>query len=110
MHVLLLVAVVATVGVASCTAHDKALYRKNGKHYETAFRKLGGMFVFQGHYEELLVKQHGLSPQCARCYGDAYTCGRSNCKWACRSAGERCNECLAQHKCIERCDKCTNYY
>ena len=94
---------------ASCTAHDRALFLKDGKHYETKFRKLGGMFVSQRAYEKEIVTQHGLSPQCAHCYGIAYSCGWSHCKWACKLPGDVCEGCLVKNHCIEECNKCTNY-
>ncbi|CAE7782597.1 adck1 [Symbiodinium sp. KB8] len=39
----------------------------------------------------------GLSNNCATCLGDTAAYGVNNCKWACRSPGKSCDECMEGH-------------
>lgn len=105
---LVLLFFVATA-LALCNQHDVEIYNQKGTTFQTVFRTFGGMFVSQESYERTIVDQMGLSASCARCYGDAYTCGYSNCKMSCAWAGSSCDTCLADHQCSQVCNQCTGF-
>lgn len=110
---LFLVAVTATSGgggAGKCNKQDRAIWTREGHTWSHTFRSFGGIWVSQSSYEEKVRDATGLTQGCAKCYGDAYICGRSNCKWSCMTEGVACDACLTEQKCIENCNKCTGFF
>jgi hypothetical protein len=97
------------VALAVCNANDKAIFALRGQDFPTLFRQFGGLTVGQDAYVAKIQKAVGLSLECSVCYGKAYMCGWSHCKWDCLTAGDACDACLTKHKCNTECDKCTEY-
>lgn len=115
MWILLLVVagMVTTAAAAAtnkCTKKDLAIWKREGHTWSHKFRQFGGIWVYQPAFEEKVRSATGLSAECARCYGDAYTCGYDQCKWSCMSEGSSCDSCLVQQKCTENCNKCTGFF
>lgn len=90
----------------SCNSNDRLIMK--GSSLRSNLRALGGLFVNQAEYEESVKMQIGLTQECAKCYGNAYICGKNNCKWSCILEGVGCDECLTGYRCIQECNKCTS--
>lgn len=99
----------ATGSSGVCTPQDRAIWTREGHTWSHVFRAFGGLWVSQSSYEERVRDATGLTSACASCYGDAYICGYSNCKWSCMREGMACDACLTEQKCIENCNKCTGF-
>lgn len=106
---LFLFLVLSTSRPVQCTLRDSLIYYRYGHVFPRLFRSFAGMSVTKSAYEKRIVKETGLSKECATCYGDAYICGWSNCKWPCVSAGHACNVCLDEYKCTTDCNECTGF-
>lgn len=106
---LLIAAAVASTVATECNSEDRQVYLTRGREFPALFRSYGGVTVRQARYEQRIVDEMHLSAKCAHCYGEAYTCGRYNCWWPCRYAGESCDTCLAEHHCSDDCDRCTGF-
>lgn len=111
MHLLAFFFLLFFCGVihANCNSKDYQIYKTKGADFPHKFRALGGAFVSKSSYETAVAEVSGLSPSCARCYGDAYICGWNNCKWDCATESKQCQVCLTNNKCIEDCDLCTEF-
>lgn len=94
----------------ACNSTDAIIYTKKGTTFPAVFRSFGGFSVSKAAYERAIVEHMHLSPSCAACYGTAYICGWDSCKRKCVFAGERCDKCLHEAKCIENAQKCTGFY
>ena len=108
---ILLVVVVLVVSVegSKCSKADRAIWVRNGHLWPHQFRQYGGLWTSQSSYEEQVVAATGLTRTCATCYGEAYICGYSNCKWSCATEGPSCDSCLVQEGCIGNCNQCTGF-
>ncbi len=97
------------VPLGACDASDKVIHKEKGKTFPVEFRKLGGFSVSKSAYEDAIVEKFALSPACASCFGDAYICGWSLCRWKCVLPGLICDACLIAANCISECNKCTGF-
>lgn len=105
----LLTVVLFSSGRALCNQKDRQIFDQKGNTFSAVFRSYGGMFVTQAEYEQTIVSRMGLSDSCARCYGQAYTCGYDHCKMACAWAGTACDRCLETNRCTQECNQCTGF-
>ena len=101
--------VIIALAVAKCNHKDHAIFARRGGEFPTLFRGFGGITVSKDAYVEDICHATGLTRSCATCYGDAYMCGWSNCKWDCVSPGPDCDKCLTHYKCDVNCNKCTKF-
>lgn len=107
--ILLLVLLLVGVASAGCTNNDRRIWEREGHTWAHRFRDFGGLFVSTSSYEDQVRQATGLSEACAHCYGVAYDCGFSECKWRCASEGPSCTECLIEAQCIQHCNECTGF-
>jgi hypothetical protein len=98
-----------TTPVNSCSPVDRIIYQRHGHDFPTLFRSFGGLWVSQDAYVTKVMAATGLTPPCAACYGEAYTCGFAHCKWSCARAGGRCDRCLQREGCIGAVFRCTGF-
>lgn len=92
-----------------CSFADVEIHNARKHEFPLLFRSFAGMSVTKRAYEARIVEETGLTALCATCYGDAYICGWTSCKWPCVSAGHSCNVCLKKYECTTNCDKCTGF-
>lgn len=107
--ILLGIVLVADATVGKCSKADRAIWTRNGHLWPHQFRQYGGMFTSKSSYEEQVAAATGLTRTCTSCYGEAYICGYSNCKWSCATEGSSCDSCLVQEGCIGNCNQCTGF-
>lgn len=98
-----------SVAWALCNSNDLKIYQTNGHLFPALFRSFAGVTVSKEAFELQVVRETGLSAQCAQCYGSAYICGWQKCKWACLQTGRTCNTCLREESCTTNCDECTGF-
>ena len=101
--------VLIVAAYAICNDNDRQIYKARGSTFKTQFRSYGGLWVGQEEFEEKVVRNYGLSATCARCYGNAYICGKDNCKWDCKWDSEACDTCTSTHHCDSTCNECTGF-